>query len=171
LNALDLVIVLLLIWGAVSGFSKGLLLEIFGIIAFVVGIIVGLKMLQWSIDWLAGHVDIHESIVPYVAFFILFVLVVVGINLMGRVVSKALHLTFLGIIDSMLGAVLGVVKWALAISVLFWVASTMELARPGGLLTQSWFYDQLAPLAPAFFELIGQALPVARRFFTPASAE
>lgn len=167
MNALDVVIVLLLIWGTFSGFRKGLLLEVIGLLAFVIGIVVGLKLLQWSIDWISGHIDIHESMLPYIAFFILFVLVVVGINLIGNIASKALHLTFLGVIDSMLGAVAGLLKWALGISVLFWVASTMELNRPGGLLTQSWFYDLLAPLAPAFFDYIGQALPAARRFFNP----
>ncbi|WP_224999772.1 CvpA family protein [Cesiribacter sp. SM1] len=168
MNALDVVILLLLIWGTFSGFRKGLLLEIIGIVAFVIGIVVGLKMLQWSIDWLSGYVDINESLLPYIAFFVLFVLVVVGINLIGNIASKALHLTFLGVVDSLLGAVAGLLKWALGISVLFWVASTMELNRPGGLLTQSWFYDLLAPLAPAFFDLIGQALPAARRFFNPS---
>jgi membrane protein required for colicin V production len=168
LNALDVAILLLLLWGTFSGFRKGFLLELIGILAFIVGIIVGLEFLQWSIGWLAEYVDIHESMVPYIAFFVLFVLVVVGINLIGNIVSKALHLTFLGVVDSMLGAVVGMLKWALGISVLFWVASTMELNRPGGLLTQSWFYDVLAPLAPEFFDRIGQALPVARRFFNPS---
>ncbi len=168
MNALDLVIILLLIWGTFSGFRKGLLLELIGIVAFVVGIAVGLKLLQWSMDWLANHVDIHESMAPYVAFFVLFVLVVVAINLIGSIASKALHLTFLGVVDSLLGAVIGMLKWALGISVLFWVASTMELNRPGGIMTQSWFYELLAPIAPAFFDFIGQALPAARRFFNPS---
>ncbi|AHM61736.1 colicin V production protein [Flammeovirgaceae bacterium 311] len=167
MNALDLAIILLLIWGTFSGFRKGLLLEVIGIVAFIIGIVVGLKLLQWSIDWLSGYVDLDESLLPYIAFFVLFVLVVVGINLIGNIASKALHLTFLGVIDSLLGAVAGLLKWALGISVLFWVASTMELNRPGGLLTQSWFYDMLAPLAPRFFDMIGQALPAARRFFNP----
>lgn len=167
MNALDLVIILLLVWGTFSGFRKGLLLELMGIIAFVVGIAVGLKFLQWSMDWLAAYVDIHESIAPYVAFFVLFVLVVLAINLIGNIASKALHLTFLGVIDSLLGAVVGLLKWALGISVLLWVASTLELNRPGSLLTQSWLYELLAPIAPAFFDFIGQALPGARRFFNP----
>lgn len=168
MNALDLAILLLLIWGTFSGFRKGFLLELIGILAFIVGIIIGLEFLQWSIDWLAEYVDIHDSLVPYIAFFVLFVLVVVGINLIGNIVSKALHLTFLGVVDSLSGAVVGMLKWALGISVLFWVASTMELNRPGGLLTQSWFYELLAPLAPGFFDMIGQALPAARRFFNPS---
>ncbi|MBW3545370.1 MAG: CvpA family protein, partial [Bacteroidetes bacterium] len=87
MNALDLVIILLLVWGTFSGFRKGLLLELMGIIAFVVGIAVGLKFLQWSMDWLATYVDIHESIAPYVAFFVLFVLVVLAINLIGNIAS------------------------------------------------------------------------------------
>ena len=167
MNALDFVILLLLLWGTFSGFRKGLLLELIGIIAFIIGIVVGLKLLQWSIDWLSGYVDIHESLIPYVAFFVLFVLVVVGINIIGSAASKALHLTFLGVVDSMLGAVAGMLKWALGISLLFWVASTMELNSPGVLLSQSWFYELLAPLAPGFFDFIGQALPGARRFFNP----
>lgn len=167
MNALDVVILLLLIWGTFGGFRKGLLLELIGIIAFVVGIVVGLQLLQWSIDWISQYVDIYESLLPYLAFFALFVLVVVGINLMGNIASKALHLTFLGVIDSLLGAMVGLIKWALGISVLLWVASTMEMNRPGGLLSQSWFYELLAPLAPSFFDQIGQALPAARRFFNP----
>lgn len=136
-----------------------------GIVAFVLGIVVGLKLLQWSMDWLADYVDIHESLLPYIAFFVLFVAVVVGINLLGHVVSKALHLTFMGVVDSLLGAVVGLLKWALGVSLLFWVAATMELNSPGGLLMQSWCYDLLSPLAPSFFSLMGQALPGARRFF------
>lgn len=168
MNALDVIIVLLLIWGAFSGFRKGLLLEVIGIIAFIIGIVVGLKLLQWSMDWLSDYFDIHDSILPYVAFFALFVVVVVGLNLIGNLASKALHLTFLGVIDSLLGAVAGLLKWALGISVLFWVAAIMELNQPGGLLTQSWFWEVLSPIAPKFFDYIGQTLPAARRFFNPS---
>ena len=165
MNGVDLIVLGLLIWGGFRGFKKGLLLEIVGILAFGLGILLSLKLLQWGQDLLTEHFQLDESLLPYIAFFILFALIVIGVNLLGSGIRKALHLSFLGTIDSLLGAALGVFKWALGISVIFWALRALGLDEPGGTLADSYMYNLLKSLAPNFFELIGQALPAAKEFF------
>ncbi len=165
MNGVDLIVLGLLIWAAYRGYKKGLLLEVVGILAFGLGILLSLKLLQWGQDLLTEHFQLDESLLPYIAFFILFALIVIGVNLLGTGIKKALHLSFLGTVDSLLGAALGIFKWALGISVIFWALKAMGVDDPGGTLADSYLFNLLQPLAPGFFELVGQAMPKAKEFF------
>lgn len=165
MNGVDVIVLALLIWGAYKGYKKGLILEIVGILAFGLGILLALKLLQWGKDFLQQYFDLEESLLPYISFFVLFALIVIGVNLLGSSLKKVLHLTFLGTVDSILGAALGVFKWALGISIIFWALKAIEVDEPGGTLASSYFFNLLHTLAPAFFDFIGQALPKAKEFF------
>ena len=49
MKLLDLLLLIPLLWGAVNGYRKGLLIEIVGVVAFVVAMIVGFKFLGLAV--------------------------------------------------------------------------------------------------------------------------
>ena len=165
MSIIDIIIVLLLLLGAYKGYSKGMLLEIIGILAFFVALVTGFMLLNWAMDFLQTKIEISDSLLPYVAFLLLFAAIVIGINLLGKALKKVLDLTFFGTFDSLAGAIIGLFKWALAISFLIWMVNTLEIEIPSDSLSGSRVYPLLQPFAPIVFNTLSDVLPTAESFF------
>lgn len=142
-----------------------MLLEIIGIIAFGVALVAGFKLLSWAMEILHTRISIDESLLPYIAFLLLFAAIVIGINLLGKALKKVLDMTFFGTFDSLAGAIIGLFKWALAISVLIWLLNTLEVQLPSEALAGSYVYPLLQPFAPQVFSTLGEVLPSAENLF------
>ncbi|WP_017730012.1 CvpA family protein [Nafulsella turpanensis] len=167
MSAVDIVLLLLLLLGAYKGYTKGLLLEVIGIIALVVALIAGFQLLQWAMDLLGTQLDINESLLPYIAFLLLFAAIVVGINLLGKALKKILDMTFFGTFDNLIGAMVGLLKWALALSVLIWLINTLEVKLPAEAVADSFVYPVLEPFAPQVFGMMGDVLPAIQNLLQP----
>ena len=168
MSAIDVVILLLLLLGAYKGYTKGLLLEIIGILAFFIALVAGFKLLHWATKLLSEQIDISESFLPYAAFLLLFAAIVIGINLLGKALKRVLDMTFFGTFDNLAGAIAGLFKWALAISIFIWLIDTLEVRLPADALANSFVYPLLQPFAPSLFSSLGDVLPTAQSLFHPA---
>lgn len=165
MSIVDIIIVLLLLLGAYKGYTKGLLLEIIGILAFFIALFAGFRLLNWGMNMLNDQIQVSDSLLPYVAFLLLFAAIVIGINLLGKALKKVLDMTFFGTFDSLAGAVVGLFKWALAISALIWIFHTLEIELPADSLSGSRIYPILQPFAPTVFNSLGEVLPSADNLF------
>lgn len=165
MSIVDIIIVLLLLLGAYKGYSKGMLLEIIGILAFFIALVVGFKLLNWAMNLLNDQIQISDSLLPYVAFLLLFAAIVIGLNLLGKALKKVLDMTFFGTFDSLAGAIVGLFKWALAISALIWILNSLAIELPAESLIGSRIYPLLQPFAPIVFNALGDVLPTAETLF------
>ena len=53
------------------GFRKGLLLEIVGILAFVLGIIGGFKLMELGMTYLDDYIEDFDHFLPFISFLII----------------------------------------------------------------------------------------------------
>lgn len=164
MNPVDIVILVMLAFGAFRGYQKGFLLEIVGIFALVLGIVGALMLLQTGMEFMSERFDISTQLLPYVTFLILFVLIIIGVNLIGRLVKSLLDLTLLGTADNFAGAVTGAIKWAIAISFLIWITSALgfnffsdedDKSQLFGYIEQlaPWIVDKAKVVAPYLKEI------------------
>lgn len=144
-----------------------MLLEIIGILAFIVALVAGFKLLHWGTSLLSEQINISESLLPYIAFLLLFAAIVIGINLLGKALKKVLDMTFFGTFDNLAGAIIGLFKWALAISIFIWLIDTLEVRLPSDTLADSYVYPLLQPFAPQVFSSLDDVLPTAQSLFHP----
>lgn len=165
LGMLDIIIVILLAFGAFRGFRKGLLMELVTIVAFVVGIILGLKLMDLSGSFVHLLHDNFGRVAPFVLFVVIFVLTIVVVNQIGRALKKALDYTPLGSIDNFAGAFIGALKWAFAISLVFWVSSLIGLDMPANISNQSRLHPYIISIAPLVFDYASTLIPFTRDFF------
>jgi uncharacterized membrane protein required for colicin V production len=78
-------------------------------------------------EYLSMLYDGFGSLLPFMAFLVIFVLIIIAVNLIGSLLKKVIDWTPLGMVDNIAGAVLGVLKWAIGISVIFWVIGALQL--------------------------------------------
>jgi membrane protein required for colicin V production len=120
-------LIILFIIGAYHGYKKGLILELISIIAFLLAIIGGFKLLHIGMEYVSRVYDGFGSFLPFVAFLVLFVLIIIVISTIGKILKKIIDWTPLGVVDNFAGALLGVLKWALGVSIVLWVITTLNL--------------------------------------------
>lgn len=164
MSTTDIILIVLLILGAYSGYKKGLILEIIALLAFILGIIGGFKLLHVGMDIISSFYDGFGTLLPFMAFMFIFVAVIVIVNILGKVVKKVIDWTPLGSLDNVAGAVLGIFKWALILSIFIWVIESIGISLPSSMMKNSSFYPVIAGVAPKVFDWISIIFPSFEHF-------
>ena len=144
----NLVLVAIFLFAAYKGFQKGFLLEIVSLLAFFLAVLGGFKLLDFGIGLLEPYRDSLGGFLPIAAFILVFVAILVVLNVVGRVFKKIIDLTLLGSFDSLAGALLGIFKMALFVSVVHWVFASIGFGWPQRLYEDSVLYRLTASIAP-----------------------
>lgn len=160
MKTLDIILIIPLIFGAVMGFRKGLLLEIVGILAFVLGIIGGFKLMELGMTYLDGYFEDFDHLLPFISFLIIFLGILLLVNLLGKAVKKVMDMTLLGGVDKFAGAVVGVAKWAIGLSIVLWLTTEFGIELPGE-NQDLVLYPYLRELGPNLIKSMSVVLPFA----------
>jgi membrane protein required for colicin V production len=161
----DIVIGIILLIGAISGYRKGFLMELFFLLALVLGVFLGFRLMGMGVEYLAKEFNADTAVLPYISFAIIFVLVLVLVTLIGKMIKGSMDQTFLGKIDAAAGAVLCIIKHAFGISVIIWLIEVFNVAPPEAWKEGSVLYPMAAQLAPTLSEYFGEYLPFFKETF------
>jgi membrane protein required for colicin V production len=165
LSKVDIAIAIILLIGAISGYRKGFLMELFFLIALVLGVFLGFRLMGMGVEYLSKEFNADTEVLPYISFAIIFIIVLVIVTLIGRVLKNSADKTFLGKVDSAAGALLGVVKHAFGISVIIWLIEVFNVSPPDAWKKDSVLYPMAAKVAPALSEHFGEFLPFFKETF------
>ena len=160
MGVLDIILLIPLIFGAVLGFRKGLLLEIVGILAFVLGIIGGFKLMELGMSYLDDYFEDFDHLLPFISFLIIFLAILLLVNLLGKTVKKVIDFTLLGGVDSFAGAIVGIAKWAIGLSIVLWLTTEFGIELPGE-NDELVIYPYLKELGPNLIKSFSVVLPFA----------
>lgn len=116
MNAIDLIILIPLLWAAYIGFKKGLVIEVATLLALAGGIYAGLHFSNYASELLSTKIE--AKLLPIVSFAVTFLVVVILIFMLGRLLEKAVNLVALKLVNKVLGAIFGMLKAFVIVSVL-----------------------------------------------------
>jgi membrane protein required for colicin V production len=154
----DIFLVGVLVFGAVKGFMKGFVVEIFSLAAFFVGLFIAIEFtIPLTMEYFGDHA--WFPVISIAVFLAIFLVITLLISITAKLIKKALHLTFFGVFDSIFGAILGVIKWALVISVVLWVFKAVGISLPKEYVDDSLVFPLIAAIGPTAFEWAGAILP------------
>jgi membrane protein required for colicin V production len=165
LSNIDIAIALLLALGGYLGYKRGFLAELFFFLALVLGVMIGFKLMAWGVDYLHQHFNADTAFLPYLSFFIIFILVVMLVVLIGNRIKHLMDETFLGKVDAIAGAILGVMKYAFCASIIFWLAAKVDYTFPESWTKGSWLYPKTLAFAKSVSEFFGIFLPFLKETF------
>ncbi|MDN4164585.1 CvpA family protein [Cytophagales bacterium LB-30] len=161
MNTFDIILLVLLGIGAFMGFRKGLIMEVISLLAIILAIVGSFKLLHWGMAFIQEKTGYFDSLLPFIAFVLLFIGILVLVNLLGKAVKKIIDLTPFGLIDNMVGALLGIFKWGLALSVIVWLASSASVEIPENFTQDSFLYPYLLAFAPKVIGFFSGLMPYA----------
>jgi len=118
MNYLDIIISLILFYGLFKGFARGLIIEAASLLSIIIGIFGALTftpIIESSLSFFLSNDKLPSSIVIFTASLIL---MVIGVNIFAKNLTKFIKLVSLGGINKVLGGVFGVSKYILLIGIL-----------------------------------------------------
>lgn len=132
---------------------------IVGLIGFVLAIIMGFYFMDPVSKWLAERLDELTFAFPIMAFLIVFGITLILVNVAGWVLKKLMDMILLGGMDSLAGAILGIVKTGFFISLFIWFSFQFDLKMPREWQKESQFLPFIEPLAPGVIWVLDPLVP------------
>jgi membrane protein required for colicin V production len=154
----DIFLGVIFLLGAVKGYIKGLVVEIFSFLAFFVGLFVSIE-LTIPISKIIFEGTAYSQVLTVGVFIALFIVVIVIINLAAKILKKALDLTFIGFFDNILGSIAAIFKWAFMVSMVIWVMDSVGFSLPQTWIQGSIFYAHVQGIGPVVFNWLAEMLP------------
>ncbi len=171
MTALDLLLLLPLAVGTVKGYRRGLVLEVVSLLAFVLGVVGGLSLLSAAIPVVRSYLGELFGLLPLVAFLLVLVGIMWGVHLLGSLVKTAVHLPPLGVLDHLLGAAAGTLKWLLGLSLLLHGTALAGLPLLAPRLTAgSVVLPWVVKATPLALQLTSYVLPFAKHLLARVKA-
>lgn len=159
MSIIDIIILVPAVIGAISGFRKGFVMEIISLIALILAVIGGFHFLHWGISFLTENFQLSGKFLPFLAFLLIFVGIVLIVNLVGKMVKKIIHMAFLGSVDRVAGSLFGILKFVFFFSLIVWAFQVFGLELPQHLQDDSMFYSYIVSVAPFTVDLFGFIIP------------
>ena len=117
METIDIIIIVLLVIGLISGLRDGLVKQIAGLAGLIGGLLLGRAFYMPVGEWLGTTFGISAEAAGLTAFILIMVVVPLLFSLVGWLVSKLLSVICLGWINRILGGVVGVLKFALFVGI------------------------------------------------------
>jgi membrane protein required for colicin V production len=137
LSHIDIILLVLLALGAYFGYTKGFLMELVNTASFLLGILLGIRFWYIGAEYLAQKFDSVPQILPILGFLFVFVIVLIGVRLIGKVVKLGIDQTLFGSLDKLLGALLGIFKWLVGVGVFLWGIQKYSLLGMDAIIQKS----------------------------------
>ena len=157
MNYIDIVLGILLVLSAVSGFRKGLVVELASLAALILGIWGAMKFSYITSEFLVENFDWKWDHLNIVSFVITFVVIVILVHIVGSTVNKMVETVMLGFVNKLAGLVFGLLKAAIILSIILVVFDKidedMELLS-SETKAESRMYEPIRNLAPTIFPFI-----------------
>jgi membrane protein required for colicin V production len=109
MSMLDLIVLLVLILTVVRGLMRGMVETLFSLAAWLLAFVLGRWGALWAAPLLPIGVD-SPGIRYFAGFALIFLVVLIGVLLLGHVLASLLKAVGLGTADKVLGGVLGLAK-------------------------------------------------------------
>ena len=165
MSPLDIILAIILLGGAYGGYKDGFILSLFSLIAIVLGLLGGFKLMDWAMVFLADQYNVDQKVLPYLAFALVFLIIVISVSLLGRLIKVAVNMSLLGQFDQITGALLGIIKMGFMLSIALWITDSLKINFPERWTAKSWLHPVTAGFAPKIADWISDILPVFKDIF------
>ncbi len=126
MNYMDLFLLLSLIYGAFRGFSKGLIIEMLTLLGLLFGVFIAIKYSSSVELFIRDFFNVTSRYLSYIALCITFLLVVIVVYLIGKLLTGLINILSLGLLNRLLGLVIGIIKYFVVICVLLLILDAMN---------------------------------------------
>ncbi len=159
----DIIIIIILAFFAVRGIFRGLVTELIVLVSLVLGFVIAFTYFpQLKIILTKAFPVLPQFAAQIISFVLLFLAVNIVLRIIGKALNKLVHFTFLNSINRLAGGLFGFFKAALLISLFILIIEqtpfTPQIKSMIG-ADKSEGYTALKNIAPGFYNMILKVIP------------
>ena len=157
MNYIDIILAILLVLAAISGFRNGFIAEAASLAALILGIWGAIKFSYITSDFLVENFQLKSDHLNIISFVVTFIVIVILVHIVGNTVNKLIETVMLGFVNKLAGLVFGILKAALILSILLVVFDMIdenEKILSPETKENSRMYEPIRSLAPSIFPFI-----------------
>jgi len=161
---IDIVSIGLIILAVFKGFRNGLVVAIFSLLAFIIGLAAALKLSAIVAEYLGTNTNISQRWLPILAFALVFFVVVLLVRLGAKAIERGLRMVMLGWLNKLGGIVFYLLLYFFIFSIILFYATQLHIIKPETIQT-STTYPLIYPMAPVVMDTLGSIVPVFKNMF------
>lgn len=162
---IDIAFVIVLVLAIFKGLRKGLILGVFSLFAFIIGLAAALKLSVVVAEYLKDNAGSFSKWLPLISFMLGFIAVIFLVGLLARLVKKTMQFAMLGWLDSLGGMILYLLIYTIIFSVFLFFAEKLFLIQPTT-VQDSIMYPYVSPWGPKVMDNLGNIIPIFKDMFT-----
>ena len=169
---LDILIILLLLSGLITGFRRGLIVQIIHMTGFIIALIVAYKYYQklaekfvlWipypgvtagsKLSFAVEQLDLDETFYRLLAFVLIFLVVKVVLQLFASMFDFLKYLPVLGFISRFIGAAFGFIEFYILIFLVLYLVAMLPVDFIQNILSNSILSDAMFEHTPLLSEAV-----------------
>lgn len=126
MNYLDILLFVPLVYGGWRGFKKGLIIELFTLLALFTGIYAGIHFSDMIASILRENLGLSSKYLPIIAFSITFLLVGAMVFFGGKMLESMIKAVALGPINKIAGLLFGAIKLLYILSAILVILESID---------------------------------------------
>ena len=166
---IDIVFLVLMLLAAFKGLRKGLIVALFSLIGFIVGLALAVKLSAVAAAYIGHTVNISERWLPLVAFLAVFLAVIFFVRLGARAIQGALEFAMLGWLNRLGGVLFYVLLYLFIYSIVLFYLTQIHVLKPEA-VQASVTYPYIEPLGPKVLDGLGVIAPFFKNMFAELKA-
>ncbi len=155
---IDLAYAVLIVVAVIKGYQKGFVIAVFSISAFIIGLAAALKLSTVVAGYLHDSVNVSAKWLPFIAFVLVFLVVVILVRLGGKLIEKTIQLALLGWANRVAGVALYLMLYTIIFSIVVFYAERLQFIQPSA-ISSSVTYSFIKPWGPVVIDNIGKLVP------------
>ena len=161
---IDLFVAIIMILSIIKGYQKGLVLAIFSILAFIIGLAAALKLSTVVAGYLQGSISVSAKWLPFISFVLVFFAVVLLVRWGGKLIEKTFKIVLLGWLNRIWGIIFYAALYLIILSIFIFYAEKLHLIQPAA-IESSQTYHFVQPWGPKLINGLGAIIPIFKDMF------
>ena len=165
LMLLDFILAVLIVVACIKGYQRGLILAVFSMIAWIVGLAAALKLSAVIADHMKGSISVSAKWLPFLSFILVFFVVVFLVRWGGKLIQKSFQVILLGWINRLGGVLFYAALYLIIYSIFLFYAEKLQVVQPS-VIHSSQTYPFIQPWGPRVIDGFGNLIPVFKDMFS-----
>lgn len=166
---IDLIFAVLIVLAAIKGFQRGLIVAVFSLLAFIIGLAAAIKLSAVAAGYIGKSVSVSDQWLPVISFAVVFFVVVLLVRWGAALIEKTVQFSMLGWVNRLGGILFFAILYITILSIIIFYAENLKLLKPET-INSSFTYSFLQPWGPKVIESFGKVLPFFQNMFTELSS-
>lgn len=161
---IDFLFAIAMLMAVFKGFGRGLIVAVFSLLAFFIGLIAAMKMSAAVAVWLENKSGTQTTWMPFIAFVLVMAVVMLLIRFGANMIERAVDFAMLGWLNKIGGVIFYAAMYIIFFSIILFFAKSLGVLADET-IADSKIYAFVAPWGPKSIEAIGSVIPIFKGLF------